>query len=194
MTDFAQLVPGRLGFADPAPPHAPYPDGWLGVADVVEGPTRWLHVGGVTDAGARRRALVEHPHLLALLQRIIGAPPEFLYDRALLKPTRIGREKPWHQDLSMFEYAPDTDLVGVWVALDEAGSENGCMHVVPVTHREGVIVHFRRRDFPICDTSVAAARVVAVPLEPRGLLQFHGLLHHATPPNTSLLRRRVLQC
>ena len=58
MTDFAQLVPGRLGFADPAPPHAPYPGGWLGVADVVEGPTRWLHVGGVTDAGARRLALV----------------------------------------------------------------------------------------------------------------------------------------
>src|SRR4029434_3462436 len=57
MTSFDQLVPGRLRFADPNPPNEPYPDNGLGMADDVEGTTKWLHVGGITDAGARRLAL-----------------------------------------------------------------------------------------------------------------------------------------
>jgi len=50
-----------------------------------------------------------------------------------------------------------------------------------------------RRDHQICDTDVATDRIVAVPLEPGGLLVFHGLLHHGTPPNASPRRRRALQ-
>ena len=35
----------------------PYPDNWIGMADNIEGTTRWLHLGGITDGGARRLAL-----------------------------------------------------------------------------------------------------------------------------------------
>ena len=55
---------------------------------------------------------------------------------ALLKPPR-GREKPWHQDHAYFNLPLDTPIVGVWIALDEATPENGCMHVIPGSHREG---------------------------------------------------------
>ncbi len=35
-----------------------YPDNWIGVATNVDSTTKWLHVGGITDAGARRLALL----------------------------------------------------------------------------------------------------------------------------------------
>ena len=148
---------------------------------------------GFVEYDARLKAVAEHAGLHAVLARIMGGPPELFQDQALLKPPLIGREKPWHQDNAFFTLPPDATIVGAWIALDEAVPENGCMHVIPGTHRQGPTPHFQRRDWQICDTDVAVAEVVAVPLRPGGCLLFHGLLHHGTPPSRSPRRRRALQ-
>ena len=141
----------------------------------------------------RTRAIAEHPGLTGVLRQIIGEEPELFQDQALLKPPFIGREKPWHQDNAFFSLPADATIVGAWIALDEALPENGCMHVIPGTHRQGPVVHFQRRDWQLCDEDVAVAEVVAAPLRPGGCLLFHGLLHHGTPPSQSPRRRRALQ-
>jgi phytanoyl-CoA hydroxylase len=141
----------------------------------------------------RLRALAEHPQLIGLIARLMGDAPELFQDQALLKPPLIGREKPWHQDNAYFNLPPATTVVGVWIALDQATPENGCMFVLPGTHQAGPVVHFKRRDWQICDTDVAASEAVTVPLAPGGALVFHGLLQHGTPPSRSPLRRRAVQ-
>jgi phytanoyl-CoA hydroxylase len=138
-------------------------------------------------------ALAFHPKLLAILDRIIGEKPHLFQDMALIKPPRIGREKPWHQDHAYFDFPLGTRVVGVWIAVDEATVENGCMRVLPGGHREGPRLHFQRRDWQICDTSLTGAKPVAVPLRPGGLMLFDGLLPHGTPTNHSPHRRRALQ-
>ena len=92
-----------------------------------------------------------------------------------------------------FNLPPETTVAGVWIALDQATPENGCMFVIPGSHRAGPVVHFKRRDWQICDTDVAAGAARTVPLTPGGCLIFHGLLHHGTPPSRSPQRRRALQ-
>jgi phytanoyl-CoA hydroxylase len=141
----------------------------------------------------RLKALAQHPRLLAAVSRLMGEAPELFQDQALIKPPLIGREKPWHQDNAYFNLPPDTTIVGVWIALDRAMPENGCMYLIPGSHREGPVVHFKRRDWQICDSDVAAARSVMAPLDPGGCLLFHGLLHHGTPASHSPLRRRAVQ-
>lgn len=143
----------------------------------------------------RTRALAEHPGLLQVVSILLGGQkPELYADQALSKPPRIGREKPWHQDLAFFDFDPlQVPVVGVWIALDPVGIDNGCMQLLPGRHREGPIPHFQRRDFQICDTDILGSRSVAVPLEPGGLLFFDGLLPHGTPHNKSPRRRRALQ-
>ncbi len=141
----------------------------------------------------RITALAQHPQLIALMTRLVGDTPELFQDQALLKPPLIGREKPWHQDNAYFNLPPETLVVGVWIALDQATPENGCMFVIPGSHREGPVIHFKRRDWQICDTDVAADHAWSVPLQPGGCLIFHGLLHHGTPPSRSPQRRRALQ-
>jgi phytanoyl-CoA hydroxylase len=143
------------------------------------------------DAGLK--ALAEHPKLRRVLAQLIGETPELFQDMALIKPPLIGREKPWHQDFAYFNLPLGTPVVGVWIALDEALIENGCMHVIPGSHRDGPVVHFQRRDWQICDTDVNVQQVVAVPLKPGSCLLFDGLLHHGTPPSQSRLRRRAVQ-
>ena len=112
---------------------------------------------------------------------------------ALLKPPRVGRDKPWHQDHAYFQFELEAKVVGCWIALDEATVENGCMVIAPGSHLKGPVVHFRRRDWQICDTDVDTSGSLAVPLKPGGLLIFQSLLHHGTPPNRTAQRRRALQ-
>ena len=145
------------------------------------------------DYDPRLQALARHPALLDVLRRIIGKEPYLFQDMALLKPPSGGREKPWHQDKAFFDLQLDSPVVGVWIAFDPATAENGCMHVIPGSHLEGPVVHFRRRDWQICDTDVQTARDVMVPLEPGGLLLFDGLIHHGTPVNRTTSRRRAVQ-
>jgi phytanoyl-CoA hydroxylase len=145
------------------------------------------------DHEPRLHALAYHPRLLDVVTRIMDEPPLLFQDMALLKPPNIGREKPWHQDHAYFDLPLETIVMGVWVALDEATTENGCMIINPGSHRQGPVIHFKRRDWQICDTNADSRRPIAVPLEPGGILIFHSLIQHGTPANTSSLRRRAVQ-
>ena len=141
----------------------------------------------------RLEALAFHNGLVKVITRIVREEVVKIQDMALLKPPLIGREKPWHQDMAFFDLPLDATVVGAWLALDEATPENGCMMVIPGSHKRGAVVHFKRRDWQICDTDVYNDGAVAVPLKPGSLLLFHGLIHHGTPANTSTHRRRALQ-
>jgi phytanoyl-CoA hydroxylase len=145
-----------------------------------------------TPVEPRLAALAQHPSLLALVERLLGERPALFQDMALLKPPR-GREKPWHQDKAYFTYSKDTPVVGVWIAIDEATPENGCMRLRPGTHRAGPMIHFQRRDWQICDTDGREGEVAAAPLGPGGVLLFDGLLQHGTPYNPTGRRRRAVQ-
>jgi phytanoyl-CoA hydroxylase len=144
------------------------------------------------DFDARLQAMADHPTLLGVVQRLIGEPARRFQDMALLKPPQ-GREKPWHQDMAYFNYTLDTPIVGVWIALDAATPQNGCMHIQPGSHRQGPVLHFVLRDWQICDTEMLGKPCRAVPLAPGGCLFFHSLLRHGTPYNGSQQRRWAVQ-
>jgi phytanoyl-CoA hydroxylase len=137
--------------------------------------------------------LAGHAALKQLVHRLLGNESNLIQDMALLKPPRGGREKPWHQDTAYFLYEPLEGIIGTWTALDPATPENGCMHVIPGSHRHGPQPHYHDRDCQLPDEAVDVDNVLAVPLQPGGVLLFSGLLHHGTPPNQSADRRRALQ-
>src|SRR5690606_13607122 len=68
----------------------------------------------------RLKNMSDDTSLRHVIERIIDAEPHMFQDMALIKPPRIGREKPWHQDMAYFNIPPETPVVGAWIALDEA--------------------------------------------------------------------------
>ena len=143
----------------------------------------------------RLDAIAHHPKLVSLAARLLDASIEktvMFQDMALLKPPRLGSEKPWHQDKAYFNVDTREPIVGVWIALDEATVANGCMHLLPQLKLQP-IPHFLRRDWQICDTETLATGCIAAPLKPGGVLLFDGLLAHGTPHNITDSRRRALQ-
>jgi phytanoyl-CoA hydroxylase len=151
-------------------------------------------IGQFTNYDQRLHNIAFHPKLMPIVERIIGAKAELYQSMALIKPPR-GREKPWHQDHAYFDLTLETKVVGVWIALDEATVENGCMRVLPGRKMRGVHPHFMLRDWQLCDEQAQdfKANTLAVPLQPGGCMLFDSFLPHGTPRNHTQLHRKALQ-
>ncbi len=134
-----------------------------------------------------------HPVIRSVIEKLLGDRARLYQDMALIKPPFIGSEKPWHQDNAYFEAAPLDATIGVWIALDEATIENGCMHLLPGRPNLRPLEHYHGFDCQIVESKMDASQAVPVELKPGGALFFSGLLPHQTPPNASPLRRRALQ-
>lgn len=136
----------------------------------------------------------KHPKLRALLGAVLGEDYEQYSSMALCKPAGIGQAKPWHQDLAYFAVNRFDGVTGMWIALDRATTENGCMQVIPGGHRTGPREHYWSKiDCEITTEKVDPADAVPIELPPGGLMIFDGLLPHETAANRSNLRRRALQ-
>lgn len=135
------------------------------------------------------------PRVLAYFEAFLGYPVRLFRDALMWKPARVGSAKPYHQDSAYWSIAPMT-LCSVWVALEDATLENGCMRVIPGSHTQGVIEHHHLEDFMVTDEQVDLAREVALELPKGSALFFHSLLLHATSPNRSERSRRamILSC
>jgi ectoine hydroxylase-related dioxygenase (phytanoyl-CoA dioxygenase family) len=145
-------------------------------------------LGGVTAHSEIFATLMRHPKLLPPLHAIIG-PRVLLYrDVCMMKPARVGREKPWHQDSVYWPWIP-MELVSAMTAIDDASPENGCLQVIPRTHLQQRQHYGDELQIDLTDAEQAQTHYV--PLEAGDTLLFHSLLLHASEPNRSEQDRRV---
>lgn len=98
--------------------------------------------------------------------------------------------QPWHQDSVYFPFEPARPIVGLWLAVTEATLENGCLHVLPGSHREPVHEHVDDRRpnanlgyIEIVDHDMTAS--VPVLMSPGDLLVFDSHLMHRSTDNES---------
>ncbi|MCX7381577.1 MAG: phytanoyl-CoA dioxygenase family protein [Alphaproteobacteria bacterium] len=148
------------------------------------------------EASDALKAAAFSRRLHAVLDQLLGQGRVLMQEMALVKPPRIGGEKPWHQDAAYFRVTDPGLVVGVWIALDEALKANGCMELVPGTHLAGGVPHVHENDFNLCrivPEKLQAEQRVAVEMQPGDALIFHSMVHHFTAANTSNMRRRAVQ-
>lgn len=81
--------------------------------------------------------------------------PVLSQDIALIKKPG-GIEKPPHQDSAYFLLRPGM-VCGAWIALEPADKENGCMHVIPGSHKLGPRPHYCYLDCMLHDDEWLAA-------------------------------------
>ena len=89
-------------------------------------------------------------------------------------------------------------MVGAWIALDDASIENGCLWVLPGSHREGVLHQFKDHgkpdEFDPTDEAFGFDDSGAVPVEVKtgDVVFFNGYLLHRSLKNRSSNMRRAL--
>lgn len=72
-------------------------------------------------------------HVTPVLKQVIGPHVEFLSAKAVFKDSATNFSSPWHQDWFYWEGATK---MSVWIALDDATPDNGCLKFVPGSHRK----------------------------------------------------------
>ena len=78
-------------------------------------------------------------NMTALVQAFFAEKTDFYWGCTANKPAETGRCFPWHQDAG-YGSGP-TAYITVWTALDEVDIHNGCLWVIPGSHRQGIFPH-----------------------------------------------------
>lgn len=131
---------------------------------------------------------VRRPDVLDLLAALLGEDVDAFLSQFIFKvPGACGQ--PWHQDSHYFPFTPDHQ-VGLWLAVTDATLDNGCLWVLPGTHRDPVHEHVKdtRRNAPfmymeIVDQDTSAA--IPVTMDEGDLLVFDSHLMHRSTDNVS---------
>jgi len=83
-----------------------------------------------------------HPGILDLVAQLIGEDIILWGSQVFCKPPLTGKAIPWHQDGQYWPIRPIATC-SVWLALDDATPENGCMRFIPGSHAGGSIYRHR---------------------------------------------------
>lgn len=140
-----------------------------------------------------------NPIIKSTLQQILG--PELICPLAhhnciMTKVPQFSSDTGWHQDIRYWSFARP-ELVSVWLALGTENRQNGCLQLVPGSHRRVFGQQqfdndlFFRDDLPE-NQPVLDQRVYAE-LEPGDVLLFHcRTLHAATRNHTDQTKYSVV--
>jgi len=137
---------------------------------------------------------LQAPVFEALCKRVYGEEADVAIFRAMFmnKPANKGTFLPWHQD--RWTHLDRDPLLTVWTALDPATRENGCVQVVPRSHRHGLINPTHPSGF-LSKAQAAAIctddRIVHVELKQGEVVILHNYLLHASDINRSSQSRRA---
>ena len=80
-----------------------------------------------------------NPAVLDAAECLIGPNIGLWSSHFICKEPRTGKKTPWHEDSAYWKGRFDRydGIVTVWLAIDDATKENGCMGVLPGSHRNG---------------------------------------------------------
>ena len=170
-------------------------------------PYRLMNMGGespvwqivnIWQGSADFAALLRHPRILALAGRLSGARSLRLWhDQIQYKPAAVGGVNMWHQDAPYWgPLGPQDQQITAWIALDDADADNGCMSMVPGSHRWGNAIDFLQAlpDFAAMPTGYAEndVRVDVRPVSAGHVHFHHSLTWHGSPANRSGRPRRAI--
>jgi len=170
------------------------------------------HDGQTDDDVLKQYLCIHHPHKFSptmheylasaamrdVLSKVIGpnvkCMQSMLFIKAAGKPGQA-----WHQD-EFYIPTRDRSLTGGWIALDDATVENGCLWVIPGSHKHGILWPQHKHDDRRFDCTgeshqfpYTAEDEIPVEVPAGSIVFFNGYLLHRSLPNTAKAGyRRVL--
>lgn len=168
---------------------------------------------GDGEGGQVRLSLWNHPGdtiygMFARCESIVNSAEKILNDevyhyhsKMIMKDAKVGGAWTWHQDYGYW-YQNGVlfpQLTSVFIAVDPATKENGCLQVIPYSQNLGRIEHVLTGDQAGADQSRVDEVLKRLPLEyvemePGDALFFHANLLHRSDQNRSENPRWSMIC
>lgn len=134
--------------------------------------------------------------ILDMVAQILGEDIAIWNSSFFGKPAHDGKRVPWHQDGRYWPIRPLASC-SVWIAVDDSNTENGCLRVIPGSHKSGKL--FKHENNP-SDDLVLSLELLGSEFDERtavdivlesGQISLHDVfLIHGSESNTSGKPRR----
>ncbi|XAR72246.1 Phytanoyl-CoA dioxygenase [Bertholletia excelsa] len=132
--------------------------------------------------------------LSSLLLSLDYKRPVIIQSMYIFKQPGIGGEVVPHQDNS-FLYTEPATCTGLWLALEDATTTNGCLWAIPGSHKKGLVRRFIRDEngvhFDKPSPSYDQKDFVPVEVKSGSLVVIHGDLIHQSYENQSSKSRHA---
>lgn len=131
------------------------------------------------------REFAKSPIYLEACYKLIGPDADLYYNQAVIKPPSLGRAFGWHQD-SGYGVTKPLEYITCWTAISRSFVENGCIWIIPGSHKHGLLEHVRNEETHTNDAVFDSEEgAVPVEMEPGQVALFSSLMLHRSGPNTS---------
>jgi ectoine hydroxylase-related dioxygenase (phytanoyl-CoA dioxygenase family) len=138
--------------------------------------------------------LVRHERMLDVVAALLGPGIRLHGNKLNMKSAGYGSAVEWHQDFAFYPHSND-DLLAVGVALDDCLVENGCMLMVPGSHRWPILDHHQEGVFVGAfdpeREGIDLGQAVPVEVHEGGITLHHCRTAHGSAVNTSPAARRL---
>lgn len=136
---------------------------------------------------------LNHTRILDIISQLIGPDIYTNGDKMNMKLPQVGSPVEWHQDWAFYPHTND-DLLAVGICLDDSTQENGCLMVVPGTHKGPTLDHHQDGHFvgAVTDRNFDPATAVPIELKAGDISIHHVRTLHGSLPNKSDKARRLL--
>jgi chlorinating enzyme len=136
--------------------------------------------------------------MLDLVEPVMGPNIGTWTSSGICKPPYTGKVTPWHEDSAYWksQVSNAAGICSVWLAIDDALPENGCMKVIPGTHNNGYSEYVPVEDASknifgteIDPSKIDDSKAVYFELKSNQCGLFEGRIIHGADANTSPKRR-----
>ena len=152
----------------------------------------------IWQASEAFKQLLKNAKLKYYISKLTGKSDfKIWHDQVQYKPSHVGGRLSWHQDLPKWPVMKGGTQLTAWVALDDAGPQNGCMVMVPGSHLRGnqnewLHQHDGGWQLGHNESFKSEPTQVLCPVQ-KGHVHFHdSLTWHSSGPNLSGQPRRAI--
>ena len=129
-------------------------------------------------------AFCRRPELVELGVALLGPDVDLYWNQAVFKMPEGEKQFPWHQDDGYTPVTPSPYLT-LWIALNEATIENGCVWVLPGSHKNGLVPHEQTPIGLACHSLDDPNQGIPVPVPAGSIVAFWSLTMHKSGVNVS---------
>lgn len=136
---------------------------------------------------------LRNERVLDIVAQLIGPEIRTNGNKLNMKLSEMGSPVEWHQDWAFYPHTND-DLLAVGVCIDDMDEENGCLMVVPGSHKSKIYDHHQDGYFvgAVTEAYFDVSAAVRVELKAGGISIHHVRALHGSLPNTSDKPRRLM--
>jgi ectoine hydroxylase-related dioxygenase (phytanoyl-CoA dioxygenase family) len=146
-------------------------------------------------------AIVRSERVARSMEALLGDEVYHYHHKMMIKEPRVGGAWEWHQDYGYWykNGCLYPDMASCLIAISPANQDNGCLQVIPETHKMGRIDHVTVGDQFQTDPDRVNAALERFPriyceLKPGDAIFFHSNLLHRSDANTSDSPRLSIIC